>query len=69
MKEDLLKCKANDSKSYEMTTVEKHYLKEVVNMSAGMRRDLKEADHLDLQNFNSISYDKLIRAAIDSIGE
>ena len=69
MKEDLLKCKANDSKSYEMTTVEKHYLKEVVNMSAGMRRDLKEADHLDLQNFNSISYDKLIKAAIDNIGE
>ena len=69
LKEDLQKCKANDSKAFEQTTVEKHYLNEVVSMSKGMRRDLKEADHLDLQNFNSISYDKLIKAAIEGIVE
>ena len=65
---NLLQCCANESKAFELTTIENHYLSEIKIWSKGQRKDLKNEEYLDLNEFNQISYDKLIKASIENLG-
>lgn len=43
--EDLYKCNANNSRAFELPTIERHYLKEVTSMAKGLRTSLRESDY------------------------
>ena len=39
IEEELLSCNANNSRAFELSTIEKHYLKEVTSMTKGIRQN------------------------------
>lgn len=66
--ESQLNCKANDSKQFELTSIDKHYQTEVSNLAKGLRQNLQESDYLDQSDFNNINYNKLIKGSISNFG-